>query len=356
MIKKLKSVSNILIYGTEEILNTTCIFLNKFGVECKKVIVKQENVVADEAIYKLSCEMAGIDILLVATRMEYQEKIMTKLSNVKIGNIIFITGELYNFLKLEYVKKCYEENGNPIVRLGDLSKNKNFSEVNGEVKVFMVKSDKDKVLKNKVELPNWVVPIQAGRACTDVEIAEVTDSKGDNISEKNSRYCELTAMYWIWKNTNYKYTGLCHYRRHFVIDEADVNYLLGSDIDVVLPTPSVCNGSVKEYYYRNHIASHWEDMMKLLKDKYFEYYKTAKEVFNKEYYYACNMLIARKEVFDEYCSWLFGILFELEKVCEPQTDKYHGRYMGFLAERLTSLYFMHNKDRLKIVHVEKNFI
>ena len=68
------------------------------------------------------------------------------------------------------------------------------------------------------------------------------------------------------------------------------------------------------------------------------------------------MLIARREVFEEYCSWMFEILFELEKICEPQSDSYNGRYIGFLAERLTSLYFMHNKDKLKIVHAEKNFI
>jgi len=356
IIKKLKGISNIFIYGTEEILNTTCIFLSKFGVECKMLVVSQENVTDDEIIEKLSSEMENMDTLLVATKMEHQENIMIKLNNFKIKEIIFVTSEVYNLLRLEYVKKCYEESGKPLIRLSDLSKKENLPETSGEVKVFMVKSDKDKVLNKKIDLPNWVIPIQAGRACTDVEIAEITDDKGENISYRNAKYCELTAMYWIWKHADYKYIGLCHYRRHFVIDETDVNYLLSSDIDVVLPIPTVCNGSVKEYYYRNHVASHFEDMMKLLKDKYFEYYKTAEDVFNKEYYYACNMLIARKDVFDEYCSWLFDILFELEEICEPQTDKYHGRYMGFLAERLTSLYFMHNKDRLKIAHVDKNFI
>lgn len=354
IIKELKSASNILVYGTEEILDTTCIFLNKFGIQTKKVKVARENITSDEYIEKLRAQMA--DVLLVATRMEYQEKIMAKLADFEIKDIIFVTSEIYNFLRVEYVKKSYEENGKSIVQLNELSKKENFSNSSGELKVFMVKSDKDKALNKKVDLPSWIIPIQAGRACTDLEISEVTDNKGDNISERNARYCELTAMYWIWKHADYKYIGLCHYRRHFVIDETDVNYLLGSDIDVVLPIPTVCNGSVKEYYYRNHVASHFEDMMRLLKDKYFEYYKTAKDVFNKEYYYACNMLIARRDVFDEYCNWLFNILFELEEICEPQTDKYHGRYMGFLAERLTSLYFMHNKDKLKIAHVDKIFI
>ena len=55
-------------------------------------------------------------------------------------------------------------------------------------------------------------PIQVGKK---ESFTEIRDNTGDNISEKNPNYCELTAAYWIWKNDKSDITGLTHYRRYF---------------------------------------------------------------------------------------------------------------------------------------------
>ena len=64
-------------------------------------------------------------------------------------------------------------------------------------------------------------PIHVGKAISNIELGIQGDDTDENISSKNASYCELTGMYWAWKNLkNTDYIGLCHYRRYF-----DFNHL-----------------------------------------------------------------------------------------------------------------------------------
>ena len=70
----------------------------------------------------------------------------------------------------------------------------------------------------KAEMPedSMYLPVHVGRALyPDREFGYQSDAEGDNISIKNPYYCELTALYWAWKNLKADYVGLAHYRRHF---------------------------------------------------------------------------------------------------------------------------------------------
>ena len=70
----------------------------------------------------------------------------------------------------------------------------------------------------KAEMPEdgIYLPVHVGRALhPDREFGYQSDAEGDNISIKNPYYCELTALYWAWKNLKADYVGLAHYRRHF---------------------------------------------------------------------------------------------------------------------------------------------
>ena len=59
-------------------------------------------------------------------------------------------------------------------------------------------------------------PIQVGKALSSVDLGITGDDTGDNISGKNPSYCELTGLYWAWKNLkDTDVIGLCHYRRYF---------------------------------------------------------------------------------------------------------------------------------------------
>ena len=61
------------------------------------------------------------------------------------------------------------------------------------------------------------MPIHVGKALhPELDLGIQGDNIGDNISEKNGSYCELTGMYWAWKNLkDVDIIGLCHYRRYF---------------------------------------------------------------------------------------------------------------------------------------------
>ena len=66
-------------------------------------------------------------------------------------------------------------------------------------------------------------PLQVGAAVNKTKsgkplsLGYSKDSTGDNISSKNANYCELTGLYWAWKNMSADYLGLVHYRRHFSV-------------------------------------------------------------------------------------------------------------------------------------------
>ena len=68
------------------------------------------------------------------------------------------------------------------------------------------------------------------------------------------------------------------------------------------------------------------------------------------------MFIMKRGCLDAYCGWLFPILEYCEKKIGVKEDTYQNRYVGFLAERLMSVYFMHNKDKYKMIFAHKHFI
>lgn len=225
-----------------------------------------------------------------------------------------------------------------------------------DVSIYAAKCHVDKKLQEDTSRFEWEIPIQVGVELTSERICKIGDNEGDNISIRNKEYCELTALYWIWKHDSSKYKGLCHYRRHFEFDETMLAKLSNSDIDVVLTLPIFNFPSVGEVYKQDHILDDWNVMVKAIELIAPEYYTAAKQLQNGIYYYGYNMFVARREIFDDYCQWLFPILAYCEDHCGIKGDKYQNRYIGFLAERLLSIYFTHHEGQYKIVHAKKHFI
>lgn len=205
------------------------------------------------------------------------------------------------------------------------------------------------------------------------------DDEGENISNLNPRYCELTTQYWAWKNIKADYYGFCHYRRYFDFSdtphkENPYGEIMDNYIDAVTAKKYGLNDEniakvVKQYdvittpfgNLEKIIDKHgtpralWEaapllhdDDLKrcyqILCAMYPDYKEDAQDFFNGNKACFCNMFIMKKEIFFDYCEWMFPILEEFDKSTDYSTySKEALRTPGHLSERLLNIYLMHHK-------------
>jgi hypothetical protein len=235
-----------------------------------------------------------------------------------------------------------------------------------DIEMFMAKFYKDKPLTGDYKIPDWITPIQVGAALTDVRVAEITDSDGDNISSKNVNYSELTALYWVWKHRletpdtqsdeRCKYYGLVHYRRILEISDEDFRRLSENDVDVVLPYPMPYLPDIHAHHERYLTSVDWNALLTALSELQPEYAAKVPEIFGQQYLYNYNIMLAKKDVLRDYCRWLFPVLQRTEELSSPKGWERADRYIGYMGENLTTLYFMANKDKLNIAHKGCRFL
>lgn len=227
------------------------------------------------------------------------------------------------------------------------------------VRIYMAKSHVDKPLRGNEPLPEYVFPIQVGTDCCDQRVANLLDNTGIHISGKNGNYCELTALYWMWKNKlaageadgdGGQYFGLCQYRRGFDFGGDDLLRLVDNDVDVVLPYPLPYEPDIHAHHKRYIRETDWNAMLQAMEELQPEYASVFPEILGQQYLYNYNVILAKKCVLRAYCEWLFPILERTEELSVPKGRERSDRYIGYMGETLETLYFMKNADRLTIAH------
>ncbi len=211
------------------------------------------------------------------------------------------------------------------------------------------------------------VPIQVG-AADKKPFAQVRDDSVDNISSKNPTFCELTALYWVWKNTDADIVGLVHYRRHFaektrgndpwqnILSANKIERLL-KEVDFLLPRK---RHYVIETNYSQYAHAHNEkDLLltrQVLLEQAPEYVDAFDAVMKRRSGHRFNMMIAKRDVLNRYCQWLFPILFTLEgRIDISGYDAYNRRVIGFLSERLLDVWLEKESISYKevpVLHME----
>ena len=226
-------------------------------------------------------------------------------------------------------------------------------------------------------VPALFEPIQCGSALKPKLEGVIHDDSGENISDRNREYCELTAHYYAWKNVSADHYGFCHYRRFFGLenitrapyitkgalssadmerltaDEDALRALIGSH-DIIAPRDEDMGLTVREHYCtsRYHYAEDLELFLKLLGENAPQLTRSAERYMAQRRQFFCNMFIMDRAHFNEYCTILFGILEEFDKGKQLHGDFQSDRTDGYLGEIFTGIYITHcidNGARVKLL-------
>ena len=211
------------------------------------------------------------------------------------------------------------------------------------------------------------VPVQVGAACNKdaegnpVDLGFLKDNTGDNISAQNPHFCELTGLYWAWKNLEADHLGLVHYRRYFgspkktkAKDLYEI-ILSGEEADRLFQKHRVLVPSRRNYYIETlyshyahtHYAEHLDETRKIIEDICPDYLGAFDTVMAQRSGYMFNMCVMDRELMDAYCEWVFRILFRLEdalKSQEAELSFYQGRFYGRVSEIIFNVWLQHQLE------------
>lgn len=234
--------------------------------------------------------------------------------------------------------------------------------------------------KYQMPLDELYIPLHVGAAGkTDadgrpLDLGYIKDNTGDNISEFNSSFCELTGLYWAWKNLDSDYIGLVHYRRHFSMKKkfGFDNVLTLSELQPYLGNIKIFVPNKRRYfietlyshYQHTHYAIQLDETRKIIAQKHPDYLSSYDKVLKQTYGYMFNMMIMDIELLNDYCEWLFDILFELKnRINMPELSSFQGRFYGRVSEIIFNVWLDNkirsgqlNKKQIKeipCIHMEK---
>lgn len=229
---------------------------------------------------------------------------------------------------------------------------------NARVRIVVAVHKKYRTAHDKMYLP-----LQVGAKTAAAIPGFAVDSSGENISEKNPYFCELTGLYWAWKNLDADFLGLVHYRRYFAgrnkKGEPFDRILRSSELMPLLRKYSVIVPKKRRYYIETlyshychtHYKKHLDVTKKIIEEKYPEYIPQCNKVFSDTGGYMFNMMIMEKSLFDSYCKWLFDILFELERRIGGEGDSlsdFQKRFYGRVSEIIFNVWLQKQIDDGKI--------
>lgn len=253
------------------------------------------------------------------------------------------------------------------------------------------------------------LPIHVGKSLSDADLGIIGDDTGDNISYLNPYYCEMTAMYYVWKNIKADYKGLCHYRRFFTFKGESLMSIIITKCAVILTKtyslikPSINFTSVhsrflsyeksqnvineQEFQFADYLKKNSVDIIctkkanlstrnveqhfsmligmkcmatldNLMKDNQ-RYYQIYKKLLKGHKYTYGNMVLMKNQYFEEYCNFIFPIMQQHHALmCGTlnEINPTYSRVTGYVAEILTATYIASLENVCSIKYLNTYFI
>lgn len=210
-------------------------------------------------------------------------------------------------------------------------------------------------LKYKMPKESCYLPLQVGRMGRR-SIGFQGDDTGDNISRKNPYYCELTGLYWLWKNVDSDYLGVVHYRRYLgkrkrgrdlfakILTEQEILAYM-RQADILLPKKRrYYIESVYKHYAHTHYAEHLNQTRAVIEEYHPDYLDAFDRVMKRSCAHMFNMFVMSREKCDMYCRWIFDILGHLEeKVDVSRYDEFQARVFGRVSEMMLDVWLEKNQ-------------
>lgn len=354
-------------------------FANHVDQVAAERLVVHEHVSVAESLEELRKAKIGLNV------MSWHKAGMTeRIANIMLSGAVCLSDEtsylkehfedgenivLFRLEKIDELPKRIGELLNNPSRLGQISRNgydKAVNELSWDARareiIELVNKKAASTDKLRVYVATHVpfnppnnpiyIPLHVGREGKN-DLGYIGDNTGNNISDLNYLYGELTGLFWIWQNVeNVDYVGLCHYRRYFINERmkelSEDEYLkILSEYDAIVPRHAECEPYYYEHFGRAHNNKDLDAVGRALKKLYPEYTDAYDKAMNGKIFYGGNLMITSLDILKAYSEWLFNIFIEAgEDIDVSGYDAYHRRVYGFLSEQMFYVFAMANELKL----------
>ena len=234
----------------------------------------------------------------------------------------------------------------------------------------------------KFELPDYYQWIQVNAEKNGRWDGYLHDNDiNDNISIKNNSYCELTALYSLWKNSDADIKGLCHYRRFLDFpglcggrtrrtsysrfqrtfrlhynERSILSRIDGYDIVMRQPTDSGFS-TVREQFVHAHPenAEDFDRFLSLVRERDPDSADVIDQTLASGRLAMELQFVMRRDLFCDFMDWAFALCREFERRWKwsGPSDGPAARIPAFLVERffLVWLAIRRKKESLKVLEL-----